>query len=60
MYRNPTLFLVAAILAFSVGSIVSTALPFFLKSTVPPLTTGTVTPYTPLQVEGREVGEFFY
>ncbi len=57
MYRNPTLFLIVAVLAFSVGSVVSTAVPFFLKSTVPPLTEeeGEVLPYTPLQQEGRDI-----
>lgn len=55
MYRNPTLFLIVAVLAFSVGSVVSTAVPFFLKSTVPPLTDGEVQPYTPLQLEGRDI-----
>ncbi len=55
MYRNPTLFLIVAVLAFSVGSVVSTAVPFFLKSTVPPLADGEVEPYTPLQQEGRDI-----
>ncbi|NCO57221.1 MAG: c-type cytochrome [Deltaproteobacteria bacterium] len=55
MYRNPTLFLIVAILAFSVGSVVSTAVPFFLKSTVPPLAGGAIQPYTPLQLEGRDL-----
>ena len=55
MYRNPTLFLIVAVLAFSVGIVVSTAVPFFLKSTVPPLTDGEVLPYTPLQLEGRDI-----
>jgi cytochrome c oxidase cbb3-type subunit 2 len=53
MYRNPTLFLIMAVVAFSVGSIVSTALPFFLESTVTPV--ASAKPYTPLQLEGRDI-----
>ena len=53
MYRNATLFLITAVVVFAIGSIVSTALPFFLKSTVTPMPSAK--PYTPLQLEGRDI-----
>jgi len=52
-YKNPVLFLIVALLAISVGTLVTTFIPLLKHSTYTEIEG--VTPYNPLELEGRDI-----
>ena len=53
LYEKPVLFVIAAVVVISVGTLVTTFIPLFLPATQPvsPL----IKPYTPVETEGRDI-----
>jgi len=53
LYKNPVLFLVVALIVISVGTLVTTFIPLLEESNY--TTIKGVTPYSPLELEGRDI-----
>jgi cytochrome c oxidase cbb3-type subunit 2 len=53
LYEKPVLFAIAAVVAISVGTLVTTFIPLFLPSTQP--VSSLIKPYTAVETEGRDI-----